>query len=146
MKNISIVLSGVFSILILLSTNVIAHGDKEQKYHKAPTKKAYIISPKDGDTVSPTFKVLFGLKGMQVSPAGIEKNNSGHHHLAVDLKTLPDLTIPLGASVTHFGGGQTETEVTLEPGTHTLQLILGDFKHQPHSPAVLSKRITVTVK
>jgi hypothetical protein len=146
MKKILIILSGIFSILILLSSNAIAHGDEEQKYHKAPTKKAYIISPKNGDTVPATFKVVFGLKGMQVSPAGIEKYNSGHHHLAIDLKTLPDLSIPLGASVTHFGGGQTETEVTLEPGTHTLQLILGDFKHQPHSPAVLSKKITVTVK
>ncbi len=146
MKKSSIILLCTLSILALLSASAIAHGDKDHRIYKAPTKQAFIISPKDGDTVSSTFKVMFGLKGMQVSPAGVEKANSGHHHLAVDMKMLPDLTKPLDGSVKHFGKGQTQTEITLEPGTHTLQLILGDYKHQPHAPAVLSKKITITVK
>ncbi|MGB0937752.1 MAG: DUF4399 domain-containing protein [Colwellia sp.] len=107
---------------------------------------AYIISPVDGATVPQTFVVQFGLKGMGVSPAGIERKHTGHHHLLVDAKTLPPLDKPLGGEVTHFGGGQTQTELTLEKGTHTLQLILGDHLHVPHSPAVVSKKITITVE
>jgi hypothetical protein len=107
---------------------------------------AYIISPKDGETVSETFTIRFGLKDMGVSPAGIEKKHTGHHHLLIDQKTLPPLDRPLGGMVTHFGGGQTETTITLPKGEHTLQLILGDHHHIPHNPAVVSKKITITVK
>jgi len=105
----------------------------------------YIISPQDGATVTSPVVVQFGLKGMGVSPAGFEKANTGHHHLLIDAN-LPDLTKPLGAEVKHFGGGQTETSLELSPGKHTLQLILADYKHQPHSPAVLSNKIVITVK
>ena len=110
------------------------------------TASAYIISPADGETVSETFTVRFGLKDMGVSPAGFEKKHTGHHHLLVNHKTLPPLDRPLGGDVTHFGGGQTETTLTLPKGEHTLQLILGDHHHVPHSPAVVSKKITITVK
>jgi hypothetical protein len=106
----------------------------------------YIISPKDGATVDETFNVEFGLQGMGVSPAGIERKNTGHHHLLVDGKKLPAFDKPMGGEVKHFGGGQTQTEVTLAKGKHTLQLILGDHKHMPHNPAVVSKKITITVK
>ena len=144
MKNLA-----TLSILIFaLITNLYAHGiDEQEKQYKGPASKtAYIVSPKDGETVSQKFKIVFGLKGMSVSPAGIEKANSGHHHLLVDAKELPDLTSPLGNSVKHFGGGQTETSLTLTPGSHTLQLILADYKHLPHTPAVISKKITITVE
>ena len=106
----------------------------------------YIISPLDGATVSETFTIKFGLEGMGVSPAGFEKKNTGHHHLLVDHKELPPFNQPMGADVKHFGGGQTQTDVTLTKGTHTLQLILGDHRHIPHNPAVVSKKITITVK
>ena len=113
----------------------------------APTEaKAYIISPKNGEVVPTEFTVKFGLKGMGVAPAGVQKDNTGHHHLLVDAKSLPDMNQPLGANVTHFGGGQTETTLKLAPGKHTLQLILGDQNHVPHHPPVLSEKITVTVK
>jgi hypothetical protein len=92
--------------------------------------------------------VLFGLKGMGVAPAGIDMPNTGHHHLLVDVAEMPDLNLPLPAStnVIHFGGGQTEKELTLTPGTHTLQLILGDHLHIPFTNPVISKKITITVK
>jgi len=106
----------------------------------------YIISPQDGATVDKTFTVKFGLKGMGVAPAGTEKAKTGHHHLLIDGKTLPSMAIPMGSQVKHFGGGQTETSVTLAPGNHTLQLILGDKLHIPHDPPVISKLITVIVK
>jgi hypothetical protein len=108
--------------------------------------KVYIISPADGDTVPATFTVHFGLKGMGVAPAGIDKENTGHHHLLVDGKQMPVMDQPLGTDVKHFGGGQTQTELTLEPGQHTLQLILGDKGHIPHDPPVASEVITITVK
>ncbi len=110
--------------------------------------KVYIISPKDGETVSSPVTVLFGLEGMGVAPAGIAKENTGHHHLLVDAKEMPAAGKPIAkdAQHMHFGGGQTQTVLTLAPGTHTLQLIMGDTGHIPHSPAVASPVVTITVK
>lgn len=108
--------------------------------------KAYIISPANGETVGKQFVVKFGLQGMGIAPAGFEKANTGHHHLLINADTLPDLSKPLGKDVMHFGGGQTEKMLELEPGTHTLQLILGNHLHVPHNPPVLSEKITVHVK
>jgi len=141
-------------LTIALSTITLsasfAHDHSEKHAIKASVAPAnasvYIISPQDGSTVAETFTIKFGLAGMGVSPAGYDKKNTGHHHLLVDGKKLPALNKPMGGEVKHFGGGQTQTEVTLTKGTHTLQLILGDHKHMPHSPAVVSKEITVTVQ
>jgi hypothetical protein len=109
--------------------------------------EVYIISPTDGATVSSPFVVQFGLKGMGVAPAGIKFENSGHHHLLIDSNAPTDLNAPLTADdqLIHFGKGQTQTTVTLPPGKHTLQLLLGDQNHMAHSPPVFSKQITVTV-
>lgn len=106
----------------------------------------YIVTPADGATVPSTFKVVFGLSGMGVAPAGVERDNTGHHHLLIDMETLPPLDQPLGSDVKHFGGGQTETTLTLPPGKHSLQLILGDHLHRPHNPPVVSERITIEVQ
>lgn len=110
--------------------------------------KAYIISPQDGDTVPTDFTVRFGLSGMGVAPAGIDKDGTGHHHLLVDLETLPDLDEALAATehIKHFGGGQTEASLELAPGKHTLQLLLANYAHIPHTPAVISEPISITVK
>ena len=110
--------------------------------------EVYIIAPADGATVSSPVSVLFGLKGMGVAPAGIDKPNTGHHHLLIDVADTPPLDKPLPADERHkhFGGGQTETTVELAPGQHTLQLILGDKLHIPHDPPVMSKKITITVQ
>lgn len=108
----------------------------------------YIIAPKNGDTVSGTVTVQFGLKGMGVAPAGIEMEDTGHHHLIVNKDTPPlNDYLPVGdPQVIHFGKGQTETDLTLAPGKHTLQLILADKDHKPHAPPVVSEKITITVK
>ncbi|HWX67518.1 MAG TPA: DUF4399 domain-containing protein [Rhodanobacter sp.] len=116
---------------------------------KAPSGVAvYIISPSDGATVGQDVTVRFGLKGMGVAPAGVAKEHTGHHHLLVDVKELPiaGQPIPKDDNHIHFGGGQTETTLKLKPGTHTLQLELGDANHIPFDPAVVSKKITVHVK
>lgn len=109
--------------------------------------RLYFISPSDGATVSNPVTVMFGLAGMGVAPAGTVKENTGHHHLIIDAE-LPDpgAGIPADDNHKHFGGGQTQTTITLSPGTHTLQLLLGDFKHVPHDKPVASERITITVK
>ena len=110
--------------------------------------KLYFITPADGAQLSSPVTIKFGLFGMGVAPAGVDKKNTGHHHLLIDLDTLPKLNLPLpkDAQHKHFGGGQTETSLELTPGQHTLQLLLGDMNHMPHSPAVLSEKITITVK
>jgi Domain of unknown function (DUF4399) len=116
---------------------------------KAPAgAQVYIISPQDGATVSQTFTVRFGLKGMGIAPAGVTHENTGHHHLLIDVKTLPvaGQPIPKDEQHVHFGGGQTEASVTLKPGTHTLQLELGDLNHIPFDPPLVSKVVTVHVK
>ena len=113
-----------------------------------PGAAVYIISPADGATVQSPVTVQFGLKGMGVAPAGIEKDKTGHHHLLIDVTELPPLDEPIPADDNHkhFGGGQTEVTLELPPGTHTLQLLLGDQNHVPHEPPVLSDMITITVE
>ena len=111
--------------------------------------EVYIQSPADGATVSSPFIVRFGLRGMGVAPAGVQQENTGHHHLLIDVsdEAMPSMSTPLPTTdrIVHFGGGQTQTELELPPGEHTLQLVLGDHLHIPHQPPVVSDRITITV-
>jgi hypothetical protein len=109
--------------------------------------KVFIIEPKSGATVANPVTVKFGIEGMDVAPAGTEKTNSGHHHVLIDTK-LADYASPMPAdeSHKHFGKGQTEAQLELKPGQHTLQLVLGDHNHVPHDPPVQSEVITITVK
>src|ERR1700744_5617054 len=111
-----------------------------------PGAAVYFIGLKDGDTIGTKTTIHFGLKGMGVAPAGSDRANSGHHHLIIDAPT-PALNaeIPNDFQHLHFGAGQTETELTLTPGEHTLQLVFGDKNHIPHSPPVISDRIKVKV-
>jgi len=114
-----------------------------------PNAAVYLIIPKDGDTVTSPFKVQFGLSGMGVAPAGVDKPNTGHHHLLIDAMLSPEelkAPIPADPKHLHFGGGQTETILTLPPGRHTLQLMLGDWTHVPFNPPIMSPVVTVTVK
>ncbi|MCB1648429.1 MAG: DUF4399 domain-containing protein [Pseudomonadales bacterium] len=136
----------VLGTAALLVGSSLLHAQQAEKTASPSGAQAYIVSPANGATVGSTFTVVFGLKGMGVAPAGVQANNTGHHHLLVDGVQLPDLNIPLGSNVSHFGGGQTETSLTLTPGQHTLQLILGDHLHIPHNPAVVSEKITINVQ
>jgi hypothetical protein len=98
--------------------------------------------------VSSPVTVVFGSESVSISPAGVEQENSGHHHLLVDLDELPamDMPLPGSAQLIHFGKGQTETSLLLEPGLHSLQLLLGNHIHVPHSRPVISEKITILVK
>ena len=116
--------------------------------------KVEILMPRNGKTVRGPVRVVFGLKGMGVCPAGLvlpngkPQENTGHHHLLVNAEKMPPMNLPLAASKTliHFGGGQTETTLDLPPGEHTLQLVFADFAHIPHDPPVISKKITIKVE
>jgi len=109
--------------------------------------EAYLISPADGATVTSPVTVRFGLRNMGVAPAGVERENTGHHHLLIDTGLPPmNQPIPGDDHHRHFGGGQTEATLELEPGSHTLQLLLGDHNHVPHDPPVMSEPITITVE
>ncbi|WP_454018581.1 DUF4399 domain-containing protein [Azospirillum sp. Marseille-Q6669] len=123
--------------------------DAAQAGRTAAPKDAYIYIgwPNDGEVVRGRFKVWFGLRNFGVAPAGVRKNNTGHHHLLVDADLPPmDEPIPNNRNYIHFGKGQTETYLELPPGRHTLQLLLGDAEHIPHDPPILSKKITITVR
>lgn len=109
--------------------------------------KLYIISPTSGETVSNPVTVRFGLAGMGVAPAGVATPDTGHHHLIIDAPLPPlDLPLPKDDEHLHFGGGQTQTTLTLPPGKHTLQLVLGDKDHVPHDPPLVSEPVTFTVR
>ena len=111
-----------------------------------PGAAVYFIGLKDGDTLPTKATIHFGLRGMGVAPAGSDRANSGHHHLMVDVPTPPlNAEIPNDFQHLHFGAGQTETEITLTPGEHTLQLVFADKNHVPHSPPIVSERIKVKV-
>ncbi len=119
----------------------------QERTPAAAGAEVYIISPKDGARVHAPVLVQFGLKGMGIAPAGVKFENTGHHHLLIDTDPPADLSAPLPATdlIVHFGKGQTETTLKLAPGKHTLQLLLADQSHIPHSPPVLSPKITITV-
>jgi hypothetical protein len=111
-----------------------------------PDAAVYFIGLKDGDTLPTKATIHFGLRGMGVAPAGSDRANSGHHHLVIDAPTpAPNTEIPNDFQHLHFGAGQTETEVNLTPGEHTLQLVFADKNHVPHSPPLVSDRIKVKV-
>jgi len=120
----------------------------QERTPSPPGAEVYIISPKNGAIVHNPVRVQFGLKGMGVAPAGVKFDNTGHHHLLIDTDPPADESVPLPATdkIVHFGKGQTETTVNLSAGKHTLQLLFADYQHIPHSPPVISKKITITVK
>ena len=132
------ILARTLLVLIGIGCNSTCFGQDKPRGGPTPSPPGaavYFIDLKDGATIGPKTTIHFGLRGMGVCPAGLNKDNSGHHHLLIDADP-PSLTEPIPNDLNHlhFGGGQTEAEVTLSPGAHTLQLVLGDKEHVPHSP------------
>jgi hypothetical protein len=143
------ILKSAFRPILLLSLMIAADALAQAETAAPPNAVVYFINLKDGDTVKSPFKIQFGLSGMGVAPAGVEKPNTGHHHLLIDTTLTPEQAkepIPADDHHLHFGGGQTETTLTLPPGRHTLQLVLGDWSHVPFNPPIVSPAITVDVK
>jgi Domain of unknown function (DUF4399) len=121
----------------------------QERTAPAANAEVYIIAPRDGAAVHGPVTVRFGLKGMGIAPAGVKFDNTGHHHLLVDtdLSELKlDAPLPATDKILHFGKGQTETQLTLSPGKHTLELVFADYLHNSFDPALHSKKITITVE
>lgn len=140
----------IASLLLWLLPALGSAQDGAQTMPRTPAPAeatVYFVSPADGASVTSPVTVRFGLRGMGVAPAGVEAPNTGHHHLLINVDALPPEGQPLPATdqIRHFGAGQTETALELEPGEYTLQLVLGDHLHIPHQPPVRSTPITITV-
>lgn len=139
------------SLLLLLPLQALAQQIVDNsKPHRSPAPEGASVSfaeLKDGDVVPKSFTVKFRVTGMKVRPAGTQLENSGHHHLLIDVDELPPMNLPLpnNESVYHFGKGQKSAVLTLPPGEHTLQLLFADYIHIPHDPPVMSEKITITV-
>lgn len=147
--------AAAFALALMAAPIAFAPPAVAQDTAANPDAALYFIDLEDGATVSSPLTVRFGLSGMGVAPAGTEKEMTGHHHLFVDRPPLGEgemgademtTAIPSDDNHRHFGGGQTETTIELAPGEHTLQLVLGDWSHVPHTPPVTSDRITVMVE
>ena len=141
-----VIFASLCALLFLLGSHQAIAADTVS--HAPADAQVYIVEPADGATVPETFTVKFGLSGMELAPAGVDRANTGHHHLLIDQSELPNLntSIPASDRVRHYGKAQTETELILEPGEHTLQLVLGNYLHVPHDKPVVSDPITVTVE
>jgi hypothetical protein len=129
------------SALIGLAANSATRAELPEGTH------AYIIWPTDGATI-PGGKLWLrmGLSGAGIAPAGIDRPNTGHHHVVIDADLPPaGEPIPNDKKHLHFGAGQTEARIELPPGRHTIQLVLGDADHIPQNPPIISKKITVIV-
>ncbi|PDT73680.1 DUF4399 domain-containing protein [Bradyrhizobium sp. C9] len=135
-------------LIILAAALALAVPANAQNKPAGKDTKLYFIWPHDGARLKSPFACRFGLRNMGVTHAGDEFPNSGHHHLLIDVDEPlnPNEPIPSDKSHQHFGAGQTETQLDLAPGKHTLQLVLGDAKHYPFNPPVVSEKITIRVK
>jgi hypothetical protein len=141
------------SLAILLMSASMATAGGETPAN--PDAVVYFANLADGDTVSSPVTVVFGLRGMGVAPAGMEKEMTGHHHLLINRPPLGEGPegadelangLPADDNHKHFGGGQTEATLELPAGQHTLQLVLGDANHVPHATPIVSEVITITVE
>ena len=134
--------------LLLLPYQLVNSAGGLSKSLSNPDAEVFIISPLNKEIVSSPVEIIFGITNMTVAPAGIKKELSGHHHLVIDTDVLPNLSrpIPSNEKHLHFGKGQTRTSIDLKSGTHTLQLIFGDYVHIPHDKPLISKKITITVE
>ena len=125
----------LFLTLILISSSVFTS-----------EARVYFVNLEDGDTLKSPFLIQFGLSGKGIAPAGVDRSDTGHHHLLINVDSI-DLkaSIPSSKNHIHFGGGQTEAMIDLLPGIYSLQLVLGDMYHVPHNPPLSSKKISVKV-
>ena len=135
--------------LMVLAAAIVSVSCAAQAQGKPAAKGAllYFIWPQNGETIKGAFWCRFGLRNMGITHAGDDFQNTGHHHLLIDVSEPLDVNepIPQDKNHLHFGAGQTEARIELQPGKHTLQLVLGDAKHFPFNPPLVSKKITITI-
>ena len=130
--------------ICILFVSGILHSETVDDQVSLP--RLYIVSPHNGALVLSPVDVVFGLKGMELAPAGTYAPDTGHHHMIID-NDLPDLAMPIPSNnnYLHFGKAQDRVLLDLELGMHTLQLLLGDGSHIPHQPPLISEKIAITI-
>lgn len=130
-----------------LSAQTIVKAAENERSASPPGASVYFRDLEDGDVVSKTLNVKFGVTGMKVRRAGNPVEKSGHYHLLIDERKLPPLDQPLPRKegIYHFDKAEKAAVINMPPGEHTLQLIFADYRHVPHDPPVMSPTITVTV-
>jgi hypothetical protein len=138
----------LFALAALTAMPSMQAGAQAGETPAAKNAYLYIGWPNDGEVIKTRrFRVWFGLRNAGIAPAGVQKANTGHHHLIIDAPLPPfDQEIPSDNNHLHFGAGQTEAIIELPPGKHTLQLLMGDHQHVPHNPPIYSRKITIYVK
>lgn len=93
----------------------------------------FFVSPASGDSVTNPVKLVFGVSGMDIEPAGAVVEGKGHHHILIDGTFIEKgVVVPADSMSIHYGKGQTETELTLSPGKHTLTMQFADGFHQSY--------------
>ncbi|RKZ97680.1 MAG: rod shape-determining protein RodA [Gammaproteobacteria bacterium] len=140
MKHIFLKTLGTLMFINLLTMcNVWSHSVSM----KAST---FIVSPMNGAQVRSPFQIKFGIKHFKIAPAGEYIHKAGHYHLLID-QTEPlsmDARMPSDQQHLDFKQGETEAMISLPPGKHTLQLVVGDEEHEPFEELV-SPPISITV-
>ena len=136
--------SSIFLFIVFLFAPIQSHAES----YSDENKRLFFITPSNGEEVTNPVTIRFGIVGMEIAPAGKDKPMSGHHHLLVNVEKLPNMKSPIPADKNHlhFGKGQTETQLILPSGRHTLQLLLGDYMHVPHEKPLISDKIEIIVK
>jgi hypothetical protein len=139
------------ALLFAVSSGAAIAADATRDNYWPAGAKINIVSPKAGAKVKSPVTIVFGHKGVDIAPAGDKAPNTGHFHLLIDEAAPSDLSVPLPTTDHLLHYGKAQMEVTLDasklpPGKHTLQLIMGDASHVPHNPALVSKKITITVE
>lgn len=111
----------------------------------APQAKVFFSEPKDGAEVTSPVKLVFGVEGMEVRPAGELHENTGHHHVIIGPAGIAEgEAVPKDEKHIHFGKGQTEAEIELPPGEHKLTMQFADGNHMSYGE-VMAETITITV-
>ena len=136
--------ASIFLFIVFL----FAHIKSYTESYSDKNKRLFFITPSNGEEVTNPVAIRFGIVGMEIVPAGKDKPMSGHHHLLINVEKLPNMKSPIPADKNHlhFGKGQTETQLNLPSGRHTLQLLLGDYMHVPHEKPLISDKIEIIVK
>lgn len=134
----------IFFFVVYMSSTIQSYGET----YSDKNERLFFITPSNGEEVTSPITIKFGIVGMEVVAAGINKPMSGHHHLLVNVKNLPDMKSPIPSNDNHlhFGKGQTETLLKLPTGKHTLQLLFADYVHVPHLKPLISEKIEIIVK
>ena len=141
------VINSIVFTLLLLTQDVYAY-PRYSSENVIDEPKLFFIMPNNGQVLTSPIKVKFGIKGMEIVPAGVDKPMSGHHHLLINVEKLPNMEMPIPADENHihFGKGETETILELPKGKHELQLLLGNYIHVPHKNPLISEKIEIFIE